>query len=242
MALVLSEVQHRFGERRVLRDISFTLPPGRLLAILGPNGAGKTTLLRLLCGILPVQQGRILLGARCPDPVGECSEWRRQVGLLTESPGLYDLLTVRENLELFARLQGMSATAARDCVNREAARVGLSGRLDTPCGTLSKGLRQRVALARAVLHEPHLLLLDEPTSGLDPESAETLRERLRGWRAEGRTLVMTTHDLHEAHALADQIIVLQQGMVALTVLPAGDLLSAYRAAIAQLGGAGDAAA
>lgn len=240
--LQLSDVQHRFGTRVVLRDLRFTLPSGRLLAILGPNGAGKTTLLRLLCGILPLQQGRIAFGGRCPDPVGTCSDWRRQVGLLTESPGLYDLLTVRENLQLFARLQGMSALAAADCVLREAARLGLSDRLDMACGQLSKGLRQRVALARAVLHEPSLLLLDEPTSGLDPESAEALRERLRAWRAEGRTLVMTTHDLHEACAHADQIVVLQQGMVELPVQPAGPLLVAYRAAIAQLAGIGKAAA
>lgn len=232
--LEVRALSHRIGARMVLRQIGFSLRAGQALAILGPNGAGKTTLLRLLCGILPVQQGEIHFGGLSPGVVARHSDWRRQVGLLTETPGLYDLLSVRQNLTLFAQLYGMAPVLAARRVAAEALAFGFEDRLDQAAGQLSKGWRQRVALARAVLHEPSLLLLDEPTSGLDPGAAEALRERVRTWRAQGRTLVFTTHDLREADALADQAIVLRQGMVALPWPSSGDSLAAYRSAIATL--------
>jgi ABC-2 type transport system ATP-binding protein len=210
--LKVESLSHRFGEREVLSHITLELPRGRILALLGPNGAGKTTLLRLLCGILPISEGRITFDGSEVRETGRRSAWRGRVGLVTETPGLYEALAVRENLLLFARLQGLDAVTAAARVQRFAERFGLGERLDERCGTLSKGLKQRVALARALLHEPELLLLDEPTSGLDPEGAAQLRDWLHGLKAEGRTLVLATHDLAEALALADDVQVLNRRM------------------------------
>lgn len=210
--LEIEGLSHVFGVREVLSGIALSLPPGRIMALLGPNGAGKTTLLRLLCGILPVQRGSIRFEGRPVEGTGAHSDWRGRVGLVTESPGLYEALSVRENLTLFARLHGLDAEAASGRVQRYAERFGLELRLGDRCGQLSKGLKQRVALARALLHEPTLLLLDEPTSGLDPDGAAQLRDWLHALKDEGRTLVLATHDLDEALALADDIRVLNRRM------------------------------
>jgi len=201
-----------FGRRVALEALSLQVHAGEIVALLGPNGAGKTTTLRLLAGLFAPTSGSgvvagMPLGVRVPTrPNG-------RVGLLTEAPGLWDRLTVEQNLLTCARLYALESPARRVAAVLE--RFGLAARADDRAGTLSKGLRQRVALARAFLAEPAVLLLDEPTSGLDPAAAHTVREVVRAARTDGVAVVLSTHQLDEAEMLADRVAVLQRTLRAI---------------------------
>lgn len=201
----------RFGARIAVSDLSLTLHAGEIVTLLGPNGAGKTTTLRMLAGLIPPSHGEIALQG-VPLTAASADALRRQVGLLTESPGLWDRLTVRLNLLTYARLYGLSRP--HDAVCRALSAVGLQDRARDPAGALSKGLRQRLAIARALMHEPPIVLLDEPTAGLDPASARHIRDLIAGLRRQGRALLVSTHNLAEAEELADRIAVLNTSLLA----------------------------
>jgi ABC-2 type transport system ATP-binding protein len=200
-----------FGPRVAVGDLSLVLDPGEIVALLGPNGAGKTTTLRMLAGLIPPSTGSIeLMGV--PLTRESSNQLRRHVGLLTETPGLWDRLSVRLNLLTYARLYGL--TKPQQAVERALLLVGLTDRIRDVAGTLSKGLRQRLALARALLHEPPIVLLDEPTSGLDPASARHVRDVIADLRRQGRALLVSTHNLAEAEELADRIAILNTTLLA----------------------------
>jgi ABC-2 type transport system ATP-binding protein len=201
-----------FGSRVAVHDVSFALHAGEIVALLGPNGAGKTTTIRLLAGLIRPSQGEVELGGERLT-AATADELRGRVGLLTESPGLWDRLSVRVNLLTHARLQGIDQPDA--AVDRTLAQVGVADRASDPAGALSKGLRQRVAIARALLHDPPILLLDEPTSGLDPSSARHVRDLIVHLRSKGRAVLVSTHNLTEADELADRIAVLKTRLLAL---------------------------
>lgn len=210
----LEQLSRHFGHRRAVQGLTLTIGAGEIVALLGPNGAGKTTTLRLLAGLIPPSSGH---GTIAGLPLGHVHA-RGVVGLLTETPGLWDRLTVLANLTTYARLHGVGdpVQRARDVM----ARLGLQGREHDAAGTLSKGLRQRVALARAILHAPRLLLLDEPTSGLDPAAASDVRELMAALAREGTAVLLCTHHLAEAEGLAARIGVLRTTLLALDT-PAG---------------------
>jgi len=179
---VLSAVHltRRFGNRVAVEDATFEIARGEIFALLGPNGAGKTTTLRMLAGLIEPSTGEVHLSGHRVGR-GNAERLRARVGLLTEAPGLWDRLTVRENLLTYAWLHGLSEPD--QAVERSMTTFGLSDRANDAAALLSKGLKQRVALARTLLHNPDIVLLDEPTSGLDPESAREVRElivKLRG--------------------------------------------------------------
>jgi ABC-2 type transport system ATP-binding protein len=202
----------RFRERTAVEHVSFDVRAGEILALLGPNGAGKTTTLRMLGGLIAPTSGDVYLeGARLDRE--SAARLRSRVGFLTEAPGLWERLTVRENLLTYARLYGLPKP---DCAVGDAlSTFGISDRSQDVAAHLSKGLRQRVALARTLLHRPSIVLLDEPTSGLDPESARTVREMIVQMRAEGRAVLLSTHNLDEVERVADRVAVLRQSIVAL---------------------------
>src|SRR5687767_3271368 len=171
--LVASHLTRRFGDRIAVEDVSFELAPGEIFALLGPNGAGKTTTLRMLAGLIAPTNGAVhVQGERLT--ASTATRLRSHIGFLTEAPGLWDTLTVRQNLCVYARLYGL--TAPGDAVNEALALFDILQRGEDRTARLSKGLKQRVALARALVHKPPIVLLDEPTSGLDPESARAVRE------------------------------------------------------------------
>ena len=192
--------------------LTLSLAPGEIVALLGPNGAGKTTTLRMLAGLITPSSGRGTVAGVALDG-GPLQLLRARVGLLTETPGLWDRLSVRTNLLTYGRLHEVDDVAGR--VRRVLDRLGLADRADDAAAVLSKGLRQRVALARAMLHQPRLLLLDEPTSGLDPAAASQVREVIAELRQEGAAVVVCTHNLLEAEQLADRIGVLRTRLMAL---------------------------
>jgi len=181
------------------------------VALLGPNGAGKTTTLRLLAGLIAPSSGSIsVLGQ--PLTPASAGNLRRRVGVLTEAPGLWDRLTVTQNLLVHARLHRLPSPS--DAVTRALDAFDMRSRADDLAAHLSKGLRQRVALARCLLHDPEVVLLDEPTAGLDPESAREVRRLVAAMRGSRRAVLLSTHNLDEAERVADRVAVLRTRLVA----------------------------
>jgi ABC-2 type transport system ATP-binding protein len=206
-----TDLSKRFGDRLAVDALTLSVRAGEVFALLGPNGAGKTTTVRLLVGLLAPTSGAAEVVGR--DVARDGDDVRARVGLLTETPGLYERLSARENLLLFARLYGVADPAA--AVERYMRLLGLADRQGEPTGGFSKGMRQKVAIARALLHEPELVFLDEPTAGLDPAAAHAVRDFLVDLKAAGRTIFLTTHNLDEAERLADRIGVLDTRLVAM---------------------------
>lgn len=204
-AIETHELTRAFGERVVVERLTIAAPRGAVFGFLGPNGAGKTTTVRMLAALIaPTAGSAVVAGYR----LGEDDQMiRRSVGLLTESPGLYERLSAYQNLLFFARLYDLDTARAGVQTERYLRMLGLWDRRDDPVGSFSKGMRQKLAIARALLHEPEVMFLDEPTAGLDPEAARTVREFIKELRAEGRTIFLTTHNLPEADELCDVIAV-----------------------------------
>jgi ABC-2 type transport system ATP-binding protein len=202
----------RFGSRTAVNDVTFEVARSEIVVLLGPNGAGKTTTLRMLAGLIAPTNGSIAVdGVQLTRATGAAI--RTRIGFLTEAPGLWDRLTVRENLRIYGGLYGLKDVDLR--ITRALDLFGLADRASTRSAELSKGMRQKVALARTLLHDPIVLLLDEPTSGLDPEVTRTVRLLLEERRAAGCSILVSTHNLDEAERLADRVAVLHERLVAI---------------------------
>jgi ABC-2 type transport system ATP-binding protein len=210
-ALTAQHLTRRFGNRLAVDEVSFECRAGEIFALLGPNGAGKTTTLRMLAGLIAPTSGSVHIDAEAMTPHA-APGLRARIGFLTEAPGLWDNLTVRENLSVYARLYGLADPDK--AVNDVLALFEIADRHQDRTARLSKGLKQRVALARAIVHQPPIVLLDEPTSGLDPESARDVRELIVGMRSQGRAILLCTHNLDEVERVADRVAVLRSRLVA----------------------------
>jgi ABC-2 type transport system ATP-binding protein len=210
-AIETHNLTRRFDGRVAVEDLSLAIPEGSVFGFLGPNGAGKTTTVRMLAALIAPSAGEAMVAGH---RVGADDDaLRRSVGILTESPGLYDRLSARQNLTYFARLYDLTPERAREQVDRYLRMLELWDRRDDPVGTFSKGMRQKLAIARALLHEPPVLFLDEPTAGLDPEAARTVRDFVAMLRREGRTIFLTTHNLPEADELCDVVAVFERRLL-----------------------------
>ena len=205
--IATSRLMRSFGSRLVVNDVTLTVARGEIVALLGPNGAGKTTTLRMIAGLIAPTRGTVMVDGTVMNRSSGAS-LRRRIGFLTETPGLWDRLTVRENLTVYADLYGLDGAADRVAKSMET--FGLIGHAAARAAELSKGMRQKVALARALLHDPEILLLDEPTSGLDPEMTRTVRTLLEQRRAAGCAILLSTHNLDEASRIADRVAVLHE--------------------------------
>jgi ABC-2 type transport system ATP-binding protein len=201
-----------YGGRVAVDGVSFTVGQGEIFGLLGPNGAGKTTTLRMLGGLIHPTSGSVLLDRQTVTPP-TASRLRASIGFLTETPGLWERLTVRQNLTVYARLHGIASPP--QAVDRMLDLFGISDRARDFAGELSKGLKQRVALARTLVHDPSIVLLDEPTAGLDPQSAHDVRELVLRLRDERRAVLLSTHNLDEVDRVADRVAVLRTRLVAL---------------------------
>ena len=193
----------RFGDQWAIRDLDLELAPGEVFAFLGPNGAGKTTTVRLLTGLLGPTAGNAWLDG--VDVVADPDEVRRRIGLLTETPSLYERLSATENLDFFGRLHGLPAAVRAERIEELLRMLELWDRRADRAGAFSKGMKQKLAIARALLHEPRVLFLDEPTAGLDPEAAFIVREAMATLKRAGRTIVLASHNLDEVERLADRV-------------------------------------
>jgi ABC-2 type transport system ATP-binding protein len=195
---------------KAVDSLSLQVNEGEVFGFLGPNGAGKTTTVRLLACLIAPTSGRAWVNNL---EVGKADQQiRAQVGILTESPGLYERLSARRNLEFFADLYGVKDASGQ--VEKYLRLLELWDRREAEASTLSKGMKQKLAIARALLHEPPVLFLDEPTSALDPEAAKTVRDFIETLRGQGRTIFLCTHNLDEAERLCDRIAVFRQRLIA----------------------------
>jgi len=202
----------RYGARTAVDSVSFDVRGGEVFGLLGPNGAGKTSVLRMLAGLIPPSAGTITIGGRSFTAAGAAAI-RARIGFLTETPGLWDNLSVLDNLCVYARLYGMPRPAlAAELVLRP---FELWDRRNDRAGLLSKGMKQKLALARALVHEPEIVLLDEPTANLDPQTSRMVRDLLRDLRAQGRAVVISTHNIAEVERLADRVALLSCTLIAI---------------------------
>jgi ABC-2 type transport system ATP-binding protein len=196
-----------------VNGVTLTVQPGQILGLLGQNGAGKTTTVRMLTSLLSPTRGWARVGGY--DVVKNPFEVRSNVGVLTEQHGLYMRMTGEEYLEFFGKVYGLDAHMRKARSQYLLEYFGLAEAARRRSGEYSKGMKQKLALARALIHDPAVLLLDEPTSAMDPESAQLVRNEIARLKSSKRTIIICTHNLAEAEALADQIAIIYRGRILL---------------------------
>src|SRR5688572_791022 len=197
-----------YGARRAINNLSFDAQQGEIVGFLGPNGAGKTTTMRILTGYMPPTDGEAIIAGY--NIVDESLEARKRIGYLPETTPLYTEMIVFDYLKYMGELRGVPEVDDR--VDEVLGMVGLGDRANGYIGNLSKGMRQRVGLAQALLHRPEVLILDEPTIGLDPGQVVEVRELIREIGKE-RTVLLSTHLLHEAQNICDRVLIINKGKI-----------------------------
>ncbi len=205
----IDNLTKKFNDLMAVDSLTLEVKEGEVFGFLGPNGAGKTTTVRMLTCLVGPSWGHATVNGL---QVGkDDTAIRRCVGILTETPGLYDRLSAEKNLTIFARLYEVRNVSSQ--VEKYLRLLGLWGRRHDLAGNFSKGMRQKLAICRALLHEPRVLFLDEPTSGLDPEAAKLVRDFIEDIKEQGRTIFICTHNLDEADRLCDRIGVMKQRLL-----------------------------
>lgn len=191
--------------------VSFQAEDGKITGLLGPNGAGKTTTLRMLSTLLTPDSGKATIDGA--DLATQKSAIRQKLGVLGDAKGIYWRLSPRENLLYFAKLQGMKRADAERRASQLIEELGLGALADRPTQGFSQGERMKVAIARALIHDPQTVLLDEPTNGLDIMSTRSMRELIRGLRAQGKCVLFSSHIMQEVSALCDRVVIIAKGRV-----------------------------
>jgi ABC-2 type transport system ATP-binding protein len=194
-----------FGKAEVVKGLDLSVKDGEVFGFLGPNGAGKTTTVRMLTCLIEPTGGTALVDGLDVTKKNDAMQIRRRVGLLTETPGMYDTLSAYKNLRFYGRLYDVEEPKLGGQIEHYLKMLGLWEKRDEPVGSFSKGMRQKCAIARSLLHDPKVLFLDEPTSGLDPEASRIVRDFVLELRKEGHTIFICTHNLDEADRLCDRI-------------------------------------
>src|SRR5271157_4951797 len=197
----LKGLSRSFGKNRVVDNINLTINQGEVFGFLGPNGAGKTTTVRMLACLIRPSEGTALIDGLDIRKERDEMQIRQKIGMLTESPGLYDTLSANRNLEFYA----VPEAKRKERIEYYLKMMGLWERRNEPVGGFSKGMKQKMAIARCLIHEPKVLFLDEPTSGLDPEASRVVRDFILELKGEGRTIFLCTHNLDEADRICDRI-------------------------------------
>lgn len=203
------DVTRRFGSFTALSHASFVVRSGEIVALLGPNGAGKTTASRIIAGILAPSEGDAIVdGLSVRD---DANTVRARCGLVTDSPALYERMSLRSYLTYFARMYDVPQPGSR--IAQLVELMGLTSVLDRKLASFSRGMKQKAAIARALVHEPPVLLLDEPATALDPEMTQTFRELIVSLRAQHRAILLCTHDLDEAQRISDRVVIVDRGRI-----------------------------
>jgi len=201
------DIRYAYGELEAVKGISFEVGPGEILGFLGPNGAGKSTTIKVLTGQLSPCSGRALILGRSVHE--HSAEVQALIGVCFEEKNLYLNMSVKENLDFFARLFSLKHFDAMPLLRR----VGLADRAKDRAKNLSKGMKQRLMMARALVNSPSVLFLDEPTDGLDPISSQAIRQVIREEAARGAAVLLTTHDMLEADALSQRVAFINEGRI-----------------------------
>jgi ABC-2 type transport system ATP-binding protein len=236
LAIDVHGLTKRYGGRSVVNGISLQVETGRIVGFLGPNGSGKTTTIRMICGLLTPDAGQ----GRClgMDIIADAAAIKREVGYMTQKFGLYDDLSIRENLDFIARL--FELPQRKQAVDEALLRLGLTARQGQLAGSLSGGWKQRLALAACLIHKPRLLLLDEPTAGVDPKARRDFWDQIHQLAEQGITVLVSTHYMDEAERCHSLVYIaygniLAQGTAASIVEVAGarDLEDAFVKLVGQ---------
>jgi len=229
--IIVKKLVKRFGLKTVLRGVDFEVQPGEFVALLGPNGAGKTTFLRILASLSRPSLGEVhIAGYKLPQ---QAAQVRARLGVVSHLPLLYGDLSAEENLRFYARLYGFTNYQSR--ITEILEMVGLETRRRDLVRTFSRGMQQRLAIGRAIFHDPDVMLFDEPYTGLDQDASSMLDNVLEVVAAQGRTVVMTSHDLSHAEKLATRFDILSRGVIAASAtqrqLKKTNLLTFYKQAL-----------
>ncbi len=207
----IRELKKKFGDVHAVNGVSFTAKSGAITGLLGPNGAGKTTTIRMIGTLVSIDDGSVSVNgidaARDPEAV------RRTSGLLTDARGLYTRMTARENIRYYADMRGIDRAKSDRTIARFADWLDMGEILDRRTEGFSQGERMKVAITRALVHEPTHVILDEPTNGLDVMTTRALRELIKRLKAEGCTVMFSSHIMQEVAALCDEIIIISHGRV-----------------------------
>src|SRR5437867_4090393 len=209
LPLAVDDVSKAFGSRAALAGVTLAISPGEILGLLGPNGAGKTTLVRAVAGRVVPDRGSLSLFGLSPADSGA----RALRGWVPQEIALYPLLSPRENLWTFGRYQGLGGERLESAIRRNLEWIGLSDRADERSDRLSGGMKRRLNIAAGTIHGPRLLLLDEPTVGVDPQSRERIYAMIGELKADGVSLLYTTHYMEEAERLCDRIAIIDNGRI-----------------------------
>ena len=212
--LVFSDVRKSYRNLEVLKGLTLSVPRGSLFGLMGQNGAGKTTLLRIAAGLLALDSGELLVGGI--DVRRDPARAKRLIGFVPDGFGAYDNMSVSEYMSFFASCFGLYGRSARLRVEDLLQRVGLSARQDSLVTELSKGMQQKVQFIITVVHRPALLIFDEPFSGFDPVNAEQLKCEMLRLKAEGRTLIFSTHNMSSVEEVCDEIALIDHSRVVLS--------------------------
>ncbi|WP_270322306.1 ABC transporter ATP-binding protein [Weissella confusa] len=207
LILQVSNINKSFGRVRALRDVSFAVTRGSIIGLVGPNGAGKSTTMKVITGVTAPDLGEVKV-------VGETVTMQQrsaltQVGALIENPGLYSYMTGWDNLKLYADVAG----TPDDKISEIVTQLGLAEFINKKVKTYSWGMKQRVGVALAMVNDPDLLLLDEPLNGMDPVSVDEVKVVLREWRDAGKTILISSHTVHDLEGLVDDYIFIDRGEV-----------------------------
>jgi ABC-2 type transport system ATP-binding protein len=220
-AIGLSKFYRDFA---AIRDVSFSVPGGQVVAFLGPNGAGKSTTMKILTGYLAPSVGTARIAGF--NMAGQRTRAAERLGYLPENGPLYPEMTPLALLRFFGRARGITGLRLKTRIEDVVQRCALESVIEKSIGKLSKGYRQRVGMAQVLLHEPDVLIMDEPTSGLDPNQIREVRRTIREMAA-NRTILLSTHILQEVEAVADRVILINRGRIAFDGTPA-EMLTGHR--------------
>jgi len=204
-----------FDGKAAVEDLNLKVEKGEVFGLLGPNGAGKTTTIRMLACLIKQTSGTAFVNGLEINTSSDSQKIRGIVGVLPESPGLYESLSANRNLDFFAQLYGVPKDKREKRIEELLKMLDLWDRRDEPVATYSKGMRQKIAIARAFVHDPQVVFLDEPTAGLDPQASLTVREFLVALKKEGRTVFINSHHLDEVERLCDRIAVMNRTALAI---------------------------
>ena len=213
--IVASDISRNFGNFTAVEDLSFSIERGKIFGFLGPNGAGKTTTMRMLTGLILPSRGTATVDDLDVSKPKNIPEIHRSVGVLPEVPGLYENLTAYRNLEFYGRLFQLKEPALSSRIEMLMKSFELWERRNDAVATFSKGMKQKIAIIRCLLHDPEYLFLDEPVSGLDPEASKTVRDFILELKKNGKTVILSTHNLDDADRLCDKVAVIKKNLLAL---------------------------
>lgn len=213
-AIVTECLSKKYGNFEAVKSISFSIQKGTIFGLLGPNGAGKSTTIKILTCQLPPTSGTAYIGGL--NTVLDAVEIKKKIGVVFESQNLYEELSVYENLNFFRRLYN----SPKERISEVLKAVGMETYPKNKVKTLSKGMKQKVMISRALLNDPEVLFLDEPGSGLDPRSAREIRQMILGLKEQGKTILITTHNMEEADFLCDYLAIIHKGSIIAMDTPA----------------------